>query len=63
MLYAYGDIYARSFFMLGRICDRFGKKKQARAYYRRFLELWKSADSGLPEVEEARRNLAWLEAR
>jgi tetratricopeptide (TPR) repeat protein len=55
-----GDIYAKSFYMLGQIYDRSGKKKEARANYRKFLELWKNADLGLPEVEDAKKRLVGL---
>jgi pentatricopeptide repeat protein len=60
---AYGDLYARSFFMLGQIYEQLGKKRQARVHYHKFLDLWKDADPGLPEVEDARTRLDRLETR
>jgi serine/threonine protein kinase/predicted Zn-dependent protease len=52
-----GDIYARSFYMMGKIYESMGKKAQAREAYSRFLELWNDADSGIPEVNDARKRL------
>ena len=56
----YGDIYARSFYMLGKIAEQKGDKVNARERYQKFLGLWKDADPGLPEVADARKRLAGL---
>jgi tetratricopeptide (TPR) repeat protein len=58
--FAYGDIYARSFYILGNIADQQGDKVTARENYEKFLGLWKDADPGIPEVGETRKNLAGL---
>jgi tetratricopeptide (TPR) repeat protein len=43
---------------LARLLDETGQKEAARTEYQRFLELWKDADEGLPELEEARKYVA-----
>jgi serine/threonine protein kinase/Flp pilus assembly protein TadD/TolA-binding protein len=58
-----GDIYAKAFYMLGKIAEQQGDKPRARENYRKFLDLWKDADAGLPEVADARKRVAGLKGR
>jgi len=55
-----GDIYAKAFYMLGKIAEQQGDKARARENYRKFLDLWKDADPGLPEVPDAKARLVAL---
>ena len=56
----YGDIYAKSFYMLGKIYEQKGWKGKAIEHYEKFLDLWKDADPGIEEVEDAKKRLAGL---
>jgi tetratricopeptide (TPR) repeat protein len=56
----YGDIYARSFYQLGKIAESQRDIARARENYAKFLDLWKDADPGLPEVADANIRLAGL---
>ncbi|NOR11690.1 MAG: tetratricopeptide repeat protein, partial [Candidatus Aminicenantes bacterium] len=56
----YGDIYAESFYMVGKIYEQQGDTAKAIEYYEKFLDLWKNADPGIAEVEDARVKLANL---
>ncbi len=56
-----GDFYTRSFYWLGKIYQAQDRPEKAVTNFRRFLELWKDADPGLPEVEDARTQLASLQ--
>jgi len=56
----WGDIYARSFYWLGKIYQRNGNSHAAAAHYENFLRLWKNADGGLPEFDDAKKQLEAL---
>jgi len=59
----WGDIYARSFYMLGKIYEQKGMKAKAIEHYQKFLTLWKDADPGIAEVEDAGKKLAALKSQ
>lgn len=54
------DAYAKSFYMLGKIHEEQGDKQQSRENYQKFLDLWRDADPGIAEVEDAKKRLAGL---
>ena len=56
----WGDLYVKSFYQLGKIHEERGNKIKAIEHYEKFLDLWKDADPGLPEVEDAKKRLAGL---
>ena len=58
-----GDIYVRSLYMLGLIAEIQDNKTEAAEHYRKFLDLWKDADPGIAEVEDARKRLAGLKSQ
>jgi len=55
-----GDIYAKAFYMLGKIYEEQGDAADASENYEKFLDLWKDADPGIAEVEDAKKRLASL---
>jgi len=59
----YGDIYTKSFHMLGKIYEEKGWEGKALEHYEKFLALWKDADPGMAEVEDAKKRLAGLKGR
>jgi tetratricopeptide (TPR) repeat protein len=56
----WSDVYSKSFYMLGKIFDQKGQIDKATEHYKRFLDLWKDADPGLPEVEDAKKRIEEL---
>jgi len=56
----WGDISARSLYWLGKIYQEKGWEDKAIEQYEKFLELWKSADSDIPEITDARKQLQEL---
>jgi tetratricopeptide (TPR) repeat protein len=59
----YGDIYAKSFYMLGKIYEQQGNTAKAIEHYEKFLDLWKDADPGIAEVDDASERLAGLKGQ
>jgi serine/threonine protein kinase/tetratricopeptide (TPR) repeat protein len=59
----WGNIYAKSFYMLGKIYEQQGNEAKAIEHYEKFLDLWKDADPGIAEVEDAKKRLAGLQSQ
>jgi tetratricopeptide (TPR) repeat protein len=59
----FGDVYALSFYELGKIYEQKGWKGKAIEHYEKFLNLWKDADPGFPEVDDAKKRLAALKTK
>ena len=58
--YQWGNLYVKSFYMLGKIYEQKGRKGKAIEHYEKFLDLWKDADPGIAEVEDVKKRLAGL---
>jgi len=53
-------IFSRSYYRLGKVLERQGNESGAAQNYLKFLGLWRNADLGRPEVEDARKRLSAL---
>lgn len=56
----FADIYVKAFYMLGKIYEQQENTAKAIAHYEKFLDLWKDADPGIAEVDDAREQVAEL---
>jgi DNA-binding SARP family transcriptional activator len=48
---------------LGKIYEQKGYKAKAIEHYEKFLTLWKDADPGIAEVDDARGGIGGIEAQ
>jgi serine/threonine protein kinase/Flp pilus assembly protein TadD len=56
-------IHPKYYYLLGKLYEEKGEKAKAVEQYERFLELWKDADHGIPELEDAKERLSALKGR
>jgi tetratricopeptide (TPR) repeat protein len=54
-------IYPPHYYRLAILYEKKGMDDEAKEHYEKFLNLWKDADPGIAEVEDARERLAGLE--
>jgi len=56
----YPDLYILAFYELGKVFQDQGNTAKAIENYEKILELWRDADPGIAEVDDARKRLAYL---
>jgi len=52
-----GEFFTKSYYMLDKIYQEQGLKKEAIEHYSKFLEIWKDADENLPELIDGKKQL------
>jgi len=57
----YGNIYVKSYYMLGKIYQERRLNKEALEHYRRFIDLWREAEHDFPEIADAKKQIAALQ--
>jgi hypothetical protein len=55
-------IYPKNYYELAILYEMKGSKTKAIRLYEKFLGLWKDADPGIAEVEDARKRLVGLKS-
>lgn len=58
-----GPEFVRGYYLLGRAYDEIGEKDKARAALETFLTIWKDADPGIKEVDDAKARLTRLKGK
>jgi len=56
----YPEIYIMAFYKTGKLAEKSGDRESAQENYQKFLNLLQDADSGLPEVADAKTRLGAL---
>ncbi len=58
-----GDKHIVIFCLLSQVRQKKGLKDKAIEHYEKFLDIWKDADPGIAEVEDARKRVAGLKSQ
>jgi len=58
-----GDKHVVIFCLLSQVRQKKGLKDKAIEHNEKFLDLWKDADPGIPEVEDTKKRLAGLKSQ
>ena len=53
----------KAYYLLGLAYEKSGWNKKAIEKYEEFLDIWKNADPGIPEVQDAKERLAQLKSK